>query len=115
MSIDRLSGSRDSRSDPSRPEPGGKVEKEGGNRQSATSGRNTNFQSAPPESNVNPPGRPQSSHGSATEPLAGGTKGAIEAGQSRQADTGGAAGGGNAGSSMGNADTADRGQSRRES
>jgi hypothetical protein len=43
------------------------------NHPAATSGRHTNFPAAAPESNVNPPGAPQSSHGSATEPVPGGT------------------------------------------
>ena len=33
--------------------------------------RHTNFPAASPESNVNPPGAPQSSHGSATERIPG--------------------------------------------
>jgi hypothetical protein len=37
--------------------------------------RNSNFPPASPESNVNPPGAPQSSHGSATEPIPGGKDG----------------------------------------
>ncbi|GAB3376673.1 hypothetical protein [Massilia agri] len=45
--------------------------------------------SAPAESNVNAPGRPLSGAGSATEPIAGGTAGAIEASRKAQA-TGGA-------------------------
>ena len=40
-------------------------------RNDATSGRHTDFPAASPESNVNPPGAPQSSHGSATEPIPG--------------------------------------------
>jgi hypothetical protein len=37
--------------------------------------RNSNFPHASPESNVNPPGAPQNSHGSATEPIPGGKNG----------------------------------------
>jgi hypothetical protein len=37
--------------------------------------RNSNFPHASPESNVNPPGAPQNSHGSATEPIQGGKNG----------------------------------------
>jgi hypothetical protein len=48
------------------------------------SGRYTDFPAASPESNVNPPGRPQSSHGSATEPIPGGTGNAARAGDSMQ-------------------------------
>ena len=49
----------------------------GGNRQGeqghvAESGLHTNFAHASPDSNVNPPGKPQSSQGSATEPVPGG-------------------------------------------
>ena len=46
-------------------------EQDGTSRQSASSGRYTDFPAASPESNVNPPGAPQSSHGSATEPIPG--------------------------------------------
>jgi hypothetical protein len=84
----------------------------------AESGRYTDFPSASPESNVNPPGKAQNSHGSATFPVAGGTQGGFEASQraqeSRQAGTADSDTAGNAGSTMGNADTADRGASRRE-
>jgi hypothetical protein len=48
------------------------------------SGRYTDFPAAAPESNVNRPGRPQSSHGSATEPVPGGTGNAARAGDSMQ-------------------------------
>lgn len=57
--------------------------------------------SAPAESNVNAPGRPLNSHGSATEPLAGGTAGAIEA--SRKIESMGGAAGGNPAQTEGNA------------
>jgi hypothetical protein len=50
------------------PDPG---TQDGANRQSASSGRYTDFPAASPESNVNPPGAPQSSHDSATEPIPG--------------------------------------------
>jgi hypothetical protein len=86
--------------------------------QPAESGRYTDFPSASPESNVNPPGRAQNSHGSATYPVAGGTQGGFEASQraveSRQAGTADSDAAGNAGATTGNADTADRGASRRE-
>jgi hypothetical protein len=52
----------------------------------ASSGVYTNFQHASPESNVNPPGAPQNSHGSATGPLPGGVEGQYQASQSAQAD-----------------------------
>ena len=49
---------------------------EAGNRQQgAGSARQGGFPSASPESNVNRPGAPQSSHGSATGPIAGGNPG----------------------------------------
>jgi hypothetical protein len=57
--------------------------------------------SAPAESNVNAPGRPSSSHGSATEPVAGGTAGAIQA--SRKIESMGGAAGGNPAQTEGNA------------
>ncbi|MFC0251878.1 hypothetical protein [Massilia consociata] len=60
--------------------------------------------SAPPESNVNAPGRPQSGHGSATEPIAGGTAGAMSS-EGRAGAMGGAAGGGNPGTDASNADS----------
>lgn len=59
----------------------------------SSSGRHTNFHSASPESNVNPPGAPQSSHGSATRPIPGGTAGKAD-GQDTQDGIGGSAGGG---------------------
>jgi hypothetical protein len=66
-----------------------------GNQQSAAgtpaaSGVYTNFQHASPESNVNPPGAPQNSHGSATGPLPGGVEGQYQASQSAQAGNAGA-------------------------
>ena len=42
--------------------------------------RHTNFPAASPESNVNPPGAPQSSHGSATEPIPGVDRGNRQSG-----------------------------------
>lgn len=48
----------------------------------SSSGINTNFQHADPESNVNPAGAPQNSHGSATGPLPGGVEGQYQASQS---------------------------------
>lgn len=66
------------------------------------SGRYTDFPAAPPESNVNPPGRPQSSHGSATEPIPG-------------VDPGNRQSGGNGARTPDDAaTTADRGTSRRD-
>lgn len=53
---------------------------EGASQQRAESGRHTDFPAASPESNVNPPGAPQSSRGSATEPVPGGAEGAPAAG-----------------------------------
>lgn len=52
----------------------------GGKRQDAPDkggdgSRQSGFAPAAPESNVNPPGAPQSSHGSATEPIPGGKDG----------------------------------------
>jgi hypothetical protein len=65
--------------------------------------RHTNFPAASPESNVNPPGAPQSSHGSATEPVPGVDRGNRQSGAVQTPD---------------NADnapaTADRGTSRRD-
>jgi NadR type nicotinamide-nucleotide adenylyltransferase len=65
--------------------------------------RHTNFPAASPESNVNPPGAPQSSHGSATEPVPGVDRGNRQSGAAQAPD---------------NADnapvTADRGTSRRD-
>jgi len=62
--------------------------------------RQGGFPSASPESNVNPPGAPQSSHGSATGPIAGGTGGAVQG--NSQSGMGAAAAGGNPGTTMGN-------------
>jgi hypothetical protein len=93
---------------------------DGASRQSAGSGRYTDFPAASPESNVNPPGAPQSSHGSATEPVAGGTEGAARAGESVQSGMGATAAGGSPGTRQGvltpddTAATADRGSSRRD-
>lgn len=87
--------------------------REGASRQRATSGRHTDFPAASPESNVNPPGAPQSSRGSATEPVPGGTEGAARAGASVQSGMG-------AGTRQGvltpddTAATADKGESRRD-
>lgn len=90
-------------------------------RNSATFGRHTDFPAASPESNVNPPGAPQSSHGSATEPIPGGTQGAARAGESVQSGMGATAAGGNPGTRQGavltpddTAATADKGESRRD-
>jgi hypothetical protein len=98
-----------------------KTPSQAGNEQSAahpaTSGVYTNFAHAPADSNVNPPGKAQNGHGSATFPVAGGTQGGFEASQraaeSEQSGTPGSTAG-NAGSTAGDADTADRGASRRE-
>ena len=75
-------------------------EQDGASRQSAASGRHTNFPAASPESNVNPPGAPQSSHGSATEPITGGNPGNRQSGAVQTPDD--------------TAATADRGTSRRD-
>ena len=66
----------------------------------AASGRHTNFPVASPESNVNPPGAPQSSHGSATEPIPGVDPGNRQSGAVQTPDDAAA--------------TADRGTSRRD-
>jgi hypothetical protein len=52
--------------------------------QPSGSGINTNFAAASAESNVNPPGKPANSHGSAVEPVAGGTQGGFEASRAAQ-------------------------------
>jgi hypothetical protein len=62
--------------------------------------RHTNFPAASPESNVNPPGAPQSSHGSATEPIPGVDRGNRQSGEAQTPDDAAA--------------TADRGTSRRD-
>jgi len=83
------------------PEDGGNAGSGAQNRQSgagaSSSGIYTNFQHANPESNVNPPGAPQNSHGSATGPLPGGVEGQYRASQNAQAGMGAAAAGGNPG------------------
>lgn len=58
-------------------------------------GRDGGIVSAPPESNAGPPGAPQSSRGSATEPIPGGTTGT----ESGEKGLGAAAAGGNPGTS----------------
>lgn len=73
---------------------------QGTNRQSASSGRYTDFPAASPESNVNPPGAPQSSHGSATEPVPGADPGNRQSSAVQTPDD--------------TAATADRGTSRRD-
>ncbi len=75
----------------------------------SSAGINTNFQHANPESNVNPPGAPQNSHGSATGPLPGGVEGQYQASQNAQAGMGASAAGGNPGTTMGNPDASDKG------
>ncbi len=62
--------------------------------------RHTNFPAASPESNVNPPGAPQSSRGSATEPIPGADPGNRQGGAVQTPDDAAA--------------TADRGTSRRD-
>jgi hypothetical protein len=62
--------------------------------------RHTNFPAASPESNVNPPGAPQSSRGSATEPIPGVDRGNRQSGEAHTPDDAAA--------------TADRGTSRRD-
>ncbi|WP_305824819.1 hypothetical protein [Massilia brevitalea] len=74
--------------------------------QGAGSARQGGFPSASPESNVNPAGAPQSSHGSASGPIPGGTVGASRGDDNRQSVMGAAAAGGNPGTSMGNPDGA---------
>jgi len=64
--------------------------------------RHTNFPAASPESNVNPPGRPQSSRGSATAPVPGVDPGNRQSGDNRAQTPDDAAA------------TADRGTSRRD-
>lgn len=61
--------------------------------------RVSGINSASPESNVGPAGAPQSSRGSATEPIPGGTSGAARQGESLQHGMGAAAAGGNPGTS----------------
>ena len=73
---------------------------DGADRQSASSGRHTNFPAASPESNVNPPGAPQSSHGSATAPIPGVDRGNRQSDAAQTPDDAAA--------------TADRGTSRRD-
>ena len=68
--------------------------------------RQGGFQSAPAESNVNAPGAPQSSHGSAAGPIPGGTAGASRGGCNKQSGMGAAAAGGNPGTSTGSPDGA---------
>lgn len=87
---------------------GGQVEDAGqsnaGHYTANPAGRGGGIVSSPPEAQVNPPGRPQSGHGSATEPVAGGTAGAMS-NQDGASPMGGAAGGGNPGSQASNADS----------
>lgn len=64
------------------------------------SGIQSNFASASPESNVGPAGAPQSSHGSASGPIAGGTLGKAESGQNSQSSIGGSATGGSPGTHL---------------
>jgi len=119
MSADRNNDSRNDSRD--RNEAHGQKDGGAASRQSAQSGRYTDFPAASPESNVNPAGAPQTSHGSATGPIPGGTQGA--AGGSMQSGMGGTAAGGNPGTSAGGAvvtpedaaATADKGTSRRDS
>jgi len=72
----------------------------------SSSGVYTNFQHANPESNVNPPGAAQNSHGSATGPLPGGVEGQYQASRNAQSGMGAAAAGGDAGTSQGGDDAA---------
>lgn len=92
------------------PEDGGNGGSGSQNRQSgasaSSSGVYTNFQHANPESNVNPPGAPQNSHGSATGPLPGGVEGQYQASRNAQAGMGAAAAGGNPGTRQGSDDDA---------
>lgn len=92
------------------PEDGGKAGSGGQNRQSggsaSSSGVYTNFQHADAESNVNPPGAAQNSHGSATGPLPGGVEGQYQASRNAQAGMGAAAAGGDPGTRQGANDDA---------
>lgn len=65
----------------------------------ATSGVHSNFASAAAESNVNPPGAPQSSHGSVTGAAAGGKDSAASPAQQKDADVTTATAGGASGAS----------------
>lgn len=76
---DSLSG----RSDPADPDTGQRQQDSAhytGNQDEDGAGRDGGIVNAPPESNVGPPGAPQSSRGSATQPVPGGTTG-IESGE----------------------------------
>lgn len=84
----------------------GSQNRQSGGGNTATSGVYTNFQHANPESNVNPPGAPQNSHGSATGPLPGGVEGQYQASRNAQAGMGGSAAGGNPGTVQGKPDDA---------
>lgn len=68
-------------------------------------GRDGGIVDAPPESNVGPPGAPQSSRGSATEPIPGGTTGR----ESGEQGMGAAAAGGAPGTSAGRPDAGSQG------
>ncbi|MFC4930558.1 hypothetical protein [Massilia sp. GCM10023247] len=67
--------------------------------------RDGGFVSAPPESNVGPAGAPQSSRGSATQPIPGGTTGS----ESGEHGMGAAAAGGAPGTSAGRPDSGSQG------
>ena len=95
---DSLSG----RSDPADPDTGQSQQNSGhytgssgAGSQGAGAGRDGGIVSAPPESNVGPPGAPQSSRGSASKPIAGGTTGT----ESGEKGVGAAAAGGDPGTS----------------
>lgn len=79
----------------------GQQQDQGGNRQQAGSGIHSNFAHASPESNVNPPGQPQSGAGSVgggkAGEVPGGVTSQIQASRNAQAGAGPAAAGGNPG------------------
>jgi hypothetical protein len=79
----------------------------GGNEQ-----RDSEFAKAPADGNVFPPGAPQTSHGSATGPVRGGTPATVSQDQNKQQAMGGTAAGGNPGTSAppDNASSSDAGQ-----
>jgi len=74
----------------------------------AGTARQGGFASASPESNVNPPGAPQSSHGSASGPIPGGT--GARGSESQQSGMGAAAAGGNPGTSAGSSSDSQQGK-----
>ena len=67
---------------------GAQAKRQGEEGHVAESGLHTNFAHAAPDSNVNPPGKPQSSQGSATEPIPGGAPPNSAATSARNASAG---------------------------